>query len=296
MPATGCSAPNKLRRALLCRLILATASAMALPAMAAVCPFDRAALSYLGTPLQQAECLLQPIGPGGASLADHQDLPAVLTERIGTARDLPFKRLARYLVGQGLPATVIAPLAEPVSHARDNDPAAPTLRYFVIHDTSTPFLAEQPFPKDFDHRADFNDVSRYMGPDAVAHYFIDRLGLVQVGHDLAVPWRATKFESRVIGLDAKGLFMHVENVEPRRSAPDLEPGNDQIAPVPGLTPVQYDRLALLYIIASQRAGVWLVPAFHANVDRDLAAAHDDPQNFDLAAFARAVARHLRRLR
>jgi hypothetical protein len=51
-----------------------------------------------------------------------------------------------------------------------------------------------------------------------------------------------------------------------------------------LTQEQYDRLALLYLIASSRAGVWMIPAFHAAIDEGTPDAHDDPQNFDLTKF------------
>ena len=60
--------------------------------------------------------------------------------------------------------------------------------------------------------------------------------------------------------------------------------NDAVAPNPGFTQEQYDRLALLYVVASSRAGVWMIPAFHAAIDEDISDAHDDPQNFDLANF------------
>ena len=39
----------------------------------------------------------------------------------------------------------------------------------------------------------------------------------------------------------------------------------------------------------------MVPAFHANIDRGIAKAHDDPQNFDLNAFDAELARWLNRL-
>ena len=52
---------------------------------------------------------------------------------------------------------------------------------------------------------------------------------------------------------------------------------------------------LLYVLASARLGQWMIPAFHANVDRGIAKAHDDPQHFDLAAFDDEVGRWLRGL-
>jgi hypothetical protein len=71
--------------------------------------------------------------------------------------------------------------------------------------------------------------------------------------------------------------------------------NDRVAPRPGFTPAQYDRLALLYVAASVRHGRWLIPAFHAVLDSYFAEGHDDPQNFDMNAFSRAVKRHASRL-
>ena len=92
--------------------------------------------------------------------------------------------------------------------------------------------------------------------------------------------RATRF-----GTDLKGLFLHVELVQPRRSQPGRGRGNDALAPTPGFSDIQYDRLALIYTIASVRAGRWLIPAFHVAIDSGIRGGHDDPQNFEVAAFA-----------
>jgi hypothetical protein len=40
----------------------------------------------------------------------------------------------------------------------------------------------------------------------------------------------------------------------------------------------------------------MVPGFHANIDRGIPLAHDDPQHFDLAKFDREVERWVRYLR
>ena len=66
--------------------------------------------------------------------------------------------------------------------------------------------------------------------------------------------------------------------------------NDRIAPEPGLTDAQLDRLALVYVAASVRRGAWLIPAFHAAVEAGIPEAHDDPQNFDLARWAERLGR------
>jgi hypothetical protein len=90
---------------------------------------------------------------------------------------------------------------------------------------------------------------------------------------------ATKYERR--NPDRKGLFIHVELIQPRRRDPSGGPTNDGLAPEPGFTAKQLDRLALVFVAASVRRGQWLVPAFHAAVDAGIPNAHDDPQDFDL---------------
>ena len=63
--------------------------------------------------------------------------------------------------------------------------------------------------------------------------------------------------------------------------------SDIDAPDPGFTPEQYGKLALQYVIASIRRGNWMVPAFHCVLDLHIGT-HDDPQNFDLAAWDAAL--------
>jgi hypothetical protein len=253
------------------------------------CRFDVAHLAFAGTPDEQAACLLRHVGPGGVLTATPANLPPALAARLDRPTALDRARLARDPRLRRLSAALADHMDMPVSRGNDNDPGAPLARYFVIHDTSEPYLGAAPaFPPDIDTSDAVNDLTHYLWPDAVAHVFVNRRGEIVVGHDFGVPWRATKLESRVIGLTAKGLFLHVENQQPRRADPAGPPGNDRIAPVPGLTPAQYDSLALIYVVASVRAGRWLIPAFHAAIDEGLPDAHDDPQNFDLGAFDAAV--------
>jgi hypothetical protein len=44
-------------------------------------------------------------------------------------------------------------------------------------------------------------------------------------------------------------------------------------------------LALVYVVASVRSGKWLIPAFHSPIDLGYPDRHDDPQNFDVQAWA-----------
>ncbi len=125
----------------------------------------------------------------------------------------------------------------------------------------------------------------WKSPEAVAHIFLNRKGETYVGHKFSVPWRATRLESKKVGVPSKGLILHVENIQPRAPHPSQPDGN---APDPGLSAIQYERLALLYLVASFRAGSGLIPAFHAALDEGIPGAHDDPQNFDLATFDSAI--------
>jgi len=59
-----------------------------------------------------------------------------------------------------------------------------------------------------------------------------------------------------------------------------------VAPEPGFSVPQLDRLALLYVAASVRRGKCLIPAFHGVIDDEFGIrAHDDPQHFDLELWA-----------
>src|SRR5262249_39831436 len=175
----------------------------------------------------------------------------------------------------------------------DDDPAAPAARYFVIHDTSGPNFGRRPWPANIDAHPKINNLRRFRCSDGwvIAHAIINRGGALMIGHDFAVPWRATKFErGKVCGTALKGLFLRVELIQPRRRAGGKHGGKDAQAPSPGFSSAQYDRLALLYTIASVRAGAWLIPAFHAPIDAHIRGGHDDPQNFEGGAFSASPGR------
>ncbi len=243
------------------------------------CRFDRSTLQFTGTPVQQAQCLLRPVARWGKVAAAPAVLPPVLEALLGQAVGIERSKLRTYLGATGADeSSTGGGLDSPIG-----------ARYFVFHDTSAPWLGDAPdFPAD--DTPSLNDLATYKRPDAVAHVFISRTGQTLVGHDFNVPWRATKLESQAIGAPARGLFLHIELLQPRRRDPAGGPKNDALAPMPGFTAMQYERLAQLYAAASVRAGRWLVPAFHAAIDEGLADAHDDPQNFVLADFAAALDR------
>jgi hypothetical protein len=167
----------------------------------------------------------------------------------------------------------------------------------VIHDTSSPYYGDDPLPA--------NDVlasAEWKGNDLklwekakVTHVFVTRRGDSITTRPFEETMRATKYERQDIPNRA-GLFLHVENVQPRRRDPAGGPKNDAIAPSPGFTEPQLKRLAQLYLAASIRRGQWLIPAFHAAVDAGIPDAHDDPQNFDLSAWSESVRRELADMR
>lgn len=250
-----------------------------------LCKFDEATLSFAGDAADQARCLLRPVAKFGKIGAPLSALPTRLASLVGKNLNVDGARLKHALATRSIS---VENFDRSVSRARNGASSAPMARYIVIHDTSSPWLGDDPFPADIDTSARVNGLKGYLGPNSVAHVFVSRSGTTVFGHDFSVPWRATKLETKVIGVPAKGLFLHVENIQPRRREPAGGPKNDAIAPLPGLTSVQYDRLAALYVYASRRAGRWLIPAFHTALDAGLNDGHDDPQNFELAKFDQAI--------
>ena len=263
------------------------------------CEFNPQTLNFAGEPDRQAMCLMRA-ATVRRNLGPHLDaLPDALAARVGQSSGLPERETLAALLGELALTWDYAPfLWQPISRARDNDPDAPQARYLVIHDTSGPNFGRRPFPVDIDAHRSINNLARFRCGDGweIAHVIINRMGGMLLGHELGQPWRAMRFERATrFGTDLKGLFLHVELVQPRRSQPGRGRGNDALAPTPGFSEIQYDRLALIYTIASVRAGRWLIPAFHAAIDAGIRGGHDDPQNFEVAAFAASIERLAHRL-
>jgi hypothetical protein len=263
------------------------------------CDFNLDALEYRGTPVEQAKCLMRGLDQTRNLGPPLQNLPDALAGRIGRDTGLPSREiLSAYLSNQGF-EDFAENLWQPVSRALDNNPEAPAARYFVIHDTSGPNYGHRSFPEDVDSTARFNNLKNYYCADGwgKAHVVINRSGDMIVDHDFATPWRETKFERAVDFVGTlKGLFLHVEMIQPRRNAPGYGRHNDAQPPSPSFTTAQYDRLALLYAIASVRAGHWLVPAFHAAIDAEIRNGHDDPRGFDVESFANSLTLLIEKLR
>ena len=256
------------------------------------CAFDSETLSFAGTPAEQAMCLMRGMDSSRNLEPRLPGLPHALSERIGQTTGLPSRAtLNDYLSLLGLEGEFGDFLWLPVSRAHDNDLAAPMARYFVIHDTSGPNFGRRSFPDDIDGGGKVNDLRNFECHDGwgKAHVVISRTGELLLVHDYSTPWRETKFEQAAeFGGALKGLFLHNEMIQPRRSAPGRGRRNDARSPDPPFTAAQYDRIALLYVIASVRAEHWLIPAFHAAIDAQIPNGHDDPLNFNIDNFANSL--------
>ncbi len=252
------------------------------------CRFNRETLTFAGSRVEQAACLLRKI------------------ELLAVRKPQPLPKVIRHLMERddgpsaAQKAAAIAALPEPYgAYARQwaDAPLSRTVEglpalYFVIHDTSTPFYANEPFPKHLNQDLKVNDFTPYMDQtfarEPVAHIFLNRVGQIWAGHEFQEAWRATKLESRVVGARARGRMIHIETVQPRRFLPGATSRGQTYGPKPGFTKEQYRMLAALYVYASARAGSWLIPAQHNTVDAGIPDAHDDPQNFELKQFAREL--------
>ncbi len=279
-----------MRKSLILTLALLVAPRPALAEEIGECRFDRDSLTFAGTDLEQATCLLRKIDL--FAVKKQQPVPPIFV-RLMTDAPLPTPA-QKFAAIAAFPEPYRAYAREhadaPVSQTAEGLP----LTYFVIHDTSTPFYQYDPFPKNIDKDLKVNSFEPYItdeiAREPVAHIFLNRVGQIWAGHEFQEPWRATKLESRIVGPRARGRFVHIETVQPRRFVGDATTRADTEAPKPGFSKAQYRMLAALYVYVSARAGKWLIPAQHNTVDAGIPDAHDDPQNFDMKRFGREVER------
>ena len=260
----------------------------------ASCKFDEKTLQFAGTPVEQARCLLRPNKIGGVLEKELNKLPAPLENLIGKPVLIKKDKIRRYLQikkidEQSLGGSLDAALSSAVLPSGESIQAL----YFIIHDTSSPYLKDEQFPEKFDTDANWrgNDLSVWIN-QPVAHVFVNRLGAsittTPFDETTRKGW-GTKFARDFLKADGKGLQIHIELIQPRRrDAAHSNPDNDLLAPFPGFTGKQYEKLALLYVAASVRRGIWLIPAYHSSIDAGIKDAHDDPQNFELRKFAGAL--------
>ena len=230
-----------------------------------------------GTAVEQAKCLLRPVKKF-ANLGDPlQELPAPLLTLVGqpTATSVTKDQLKRFLDAKAIReadvgGTVSVRLSRP--------------KYFVIHDTSD-LLTSTEFPSTInDPASSLNNLSRRVSRK-VCHVYIDRTGqsATAVNFESRTPPSGTKFGS--CHRSQRNAFLHIENIQPRLRDPSVRFANDALAPEPGFSEAQLERLALVYVVASVRSGKWLIPAYHSPIDLGFPDRHDDPQNFDLKSWA-----------
>ncbi|HEV7645349.1 MAG TPA: hypothetical protein VGO50_15510 [Pyrinomonadaceae bacterium] len=253
------------------------------------CPYDPQTLQFTGTPPEQARCLLRPNKIGGVLAEPLDNLPKPLEKLIGQKVEIKKEKLERYLLAYESPELILGgAIKDPLSVGTlPSGEKLPAL-YFIIHDTSSPYLADEEFPTVMDYNSWTGNILDQWLKQPVAHVFVNRAGhsitICPFSETVKSGW-GTKFSRDFQKAEGKGLQLHIELVQPRRRSPGGPPQNDLIAPVPGFTQRQYERLALLYVCASFRRGTWMVPSYHSAIDAGIKGAHDDPQNFELENFA-----------
>src|SRR5438132_1773843 len=196
------------------------------------CPFNTAILAFQGTPADQARCLIRFVKKNGNVDDAPADLPATLSSLLQDVSNLNITKsaLRRFLSDKDIAESAVGgSLDDPISRSNNNDPAARSANYFVIHDTSTPLGPGQTFDPAFINSLQWTGNGLQSLARGRTHIYINRLGLTLTDREYSVPWRATQFELNHIGTPAKGLFLHHELVQPRR----IVGGSDADAPQPG---------------------------------------------------------------
>lgn len=263
--------------ALLALSVLAGGSADA--AVYGPCRFNSASLAFDGSVADTAACLLRRVKEKGAG-AVAQPVPPWLLSHITRSVDITPAQVSAYLSAHS-----IAP-GDLTSQLTAGD--TPTRRYFVIHDTSSPEIPGTSFPATINEQSySGNALTGWTDTSRRVNLITSRDGRSRLFQDWSRsrPAPATKIEQNSMVPAARERFVHVENIQPR-----LNPDHTFFwqAPNPGFAPAQEQRLALAYVIASSRAGHWLIPAYHFNIDEGIANGHDDPQHADLASWVARV--------
>jgi hypothetical protein len=238
-----------------------------------------------GTPLDEARKLLRKVHPLGA-LGETIALDPTFEGMVGNPVTMTRDQIRSYLATVNIQeADLGGSLDMSVSSTSEGTQA----KYFVIHDTSFPTYGNKSLPSEINSSSwQFNNFRQWRN-NKVTHAFVNRLGESITVTDFSQGVMATKYELRMLGeSQAKGLFIHIELIQPRHRDKRYWKGNDIASPTPGFTDGQYRRLALLYITASLRKGSWLIPGFHSCVDHGIRNKHDDPQGFELEKWMKAL--------
>jgi hypothetical protein len=217
--------------------------------------FDYVKYEYKGGAVDQAGYLLRNNFMGKVDTSKAV-VPQGLLDKIGTRVSLEKSQLITFLSDNKIKDEEIGgSINNGISFIIDNGKKK-YARYFVMHDVSCPCYNSF-FPANIDSNTwSYNNLRAWR--DTVNHIYVTRTGQSKTMVDLSKGWRATKFESKILGKKSRGLFIHVELVQPCVYPPG-DCKTAPIAPSPAFTKKQYERLALIYLIASFRKGEWLIP-------------------------------------
>jgi hypothetical protein len=233
------------------------------------------------SPTQQAKCLLRPVKKFANLGAPLPALPAPFDALVGqpTESTLSLAQVKDFLTRKGIrEADVGGSLSLRLSRPK----------YFVIHDTSDFLEGAAAFPTNINEATSSLANLRSRVDKKICHVYINRVGqsATAVVFESPAPPNGTKFSS--CHPAQKSAFLHIENIQPRIRDRSVSFPNDAIAPDPGFSDSQLERLALVYLVASVRSGKWLIPAYHSPIDLGFPDRHDDPQNFNLNKWAEAL--------
>lgn len=234
--------------------------------------------------VDQARMLLRKVLLTGKVSSELPHLDAEFAKRVGQKCEISKDQLRVYLEKTHISEWEIGGNIDlPLCSVGDTTGGRTYAKYMVFHDTSYPRYNES-FPKNInDDSWEWNRLNRWVAN--VTHIFVNRMGDSKTVNPFNEGVIATKLERYVMGETAtRGLYLHVELIQPRKARRGFGRHNDVDAPEIGFTDAQYQRLALLYTTAAIRKGEYLIPGFHACVDSGIKYAHDDPQNFDLSRF------------
>lgn len=268
---------------------LAGATLLVSPTASDALVAENAPKAFAPTPVEEARLLLRKVEKLGHVSYELASLDTEFESRVGQTCTIARDKLRAYLGKNYISEWEIGgSIDAPLSMHANGDGTSEQAKYFVIHDTSYPRYGSNSFPSNInDESWDWNELRRWNAN--VTHIYVNRIGQSKTMTPFSDPMTATKLERFVLGEgNTRGLYLHIELIQPRCYISGYGKHNDVGSPTPGFTYNQYKRLALLYCAASIRKGEWLIPAFHACVDNGIRNAHDDPQGFELWTFFSAL--------
>ena len=142
------------------------------------CRYDEKTLLFTGTPSVQARCLLRPNKIGGVLGEELKSLPKPFEKIIGKEVKIKKENLRSLLRKNNISENALGgSLDEMLSKAKLPNGQEIQALYFIIHDTSSPYLKDEPFPENFDKDVNWrgNNLEIWL-KQPVAHVFVNRLG------------------------------------------------------------------------------------------------------------------------